>query len=76
MADTPEPFGRPLYEMLSCSDAKDQVVALITEIGGEEFDRRMKAEIREAMDEMGVRVVLWYGERMDNVSAVMEEFLP
>lgn len=68
---TVEPVGRPMYDMLA--DMRE-TLAFIDTVGGDEFERRIQAEIREAMDAHGVRVVLWYAERMDNVTAVMEEF--
>lgn len=70
---TVEPVGRPMYDMLA---NMREVIAFVETFGGDEFDRRVNGEIREAMDAYGVRVVLWYAERMDNVTAVMEEFVP
>lgn len=68
---TTEPVGLPMYDLLA--DMRE-VLAFIEVVGGDEFERRVQDEIRGAMDEHGVRVVLWYAERMDNVSAVMGEF--
>lgn len=66
-----EPVGRPMYDLLSDPLA---VVQTIDMLGGEEFDRRIKEEIRQAMEEVGVGVVLWYGEKMGDVTARLEEF--
>lgn len=69
MAD-PKPDGRPMYDLMA--DWK-QTLVYITAVGGEEWERQITAEIRQAMDELGVRVVLWYAERMQDVTAMMEE---
>jgi hypothetical protein len=71
LEDDPKPDGRPMYDMMVSWQA---VAAFVTEHGGAEFERRLHDEVREAMDDLGVRVVLWYGERMDNISAQMEEW--
>jgi hypothetical protein len=65
--------GRRFYDMLG--DWRN-VHAFIQEVGPEEYEKHVIAEIRVAMDECGVRAVLWYGEKMEDVAAMMQEFTP
>lgn len=71
MTGDPKPEGRPMYELLGNAGA---TLTFIEENGGAVFEQALKDEIREAMNDLGVRVVLWYGERMDDVSSVWAEF--
>lgn len=66
-----EPVGRPMYDLLADPIAVAQMISIV---GGEEFDRRMREEMRQAMEEVGVGVALWYGERMGDATARLEEF--
>lgn len=71
MAEVSEPVGLPMYDLMERAEG---VWAFLAEFGGDEFERRVTDEIREQMGARGNRVVLWYAERMQDVSAVMEEF--
>lgn len=71
MIGAEEPVGKPMYEILRSAAS---TLALVEAIGADEFDARLRDEVRAAMDEYGTRVVLWYGEKLANVAAVLEEF--
>jgi hypothetical protein len=63
----------PLYNMLC--DYKTFMVAMFT-VGIDSLMEDVETEIREAMDKLGVRVVLFYAEKLQDVGALMEEWAP
>lgn len=71
MSDT-EPVGRPMYDLLGDLDAYMQEVLRTS---AEEVGERVDAEVRVAMEEDGNRVVLFYAERLQDITSRMEEYV-
>jgi hypothetical protein len=68
----PEPVGRPIYDLMA---DMPEYVAWQSAFGDDQAEGALKAEMREAMDEVGIRVVLWYGERIKDLNAQMGEWI-
>lgn len=66
-----EPVGRPIYDLMG--DHRTFMAAWC-DVGAEKMAAMMEDEIRTAMEEDGVRVALFYAERMQDLSAVLGEF--
>lgn len=67
---TAEPVDRPFYKLMG---DPLETAARIAALGADEFHRQVDAEIRLAMSETGARAALWYSQRMQDVTARMEE---